>query len=188
MGGKCSDPPLAALRIKRREMTNARFKDMLRQMHHFDLMADYFQFYLQDEGVAGDLSESWTPAAYDRMLAIAPGTLGVGTARNMPVPVDVEIRSDPPSGTFDIWDHVVDAAIEVPSGRIIIAGCTDYRKDAARIIVVPGTYRARIYYGQLDQLSDDGLDGDDHYALELWQGTYIEPVVVKSKSIAHDKK
>lgn len=44
----------------------------------FDLFADYFQFYLQDEGADGDLSESWTQEATDRRLALAQGTIGVG--------------------------------------------------------------------------------------------------------------
>ena len=30
-------------------------------------------------------------------------------------------------------------------------------------------YRARIYYGDLNSLSDDGLDGDDHYKVALWR-------------------
>ena len=29
-------------------------------------------------------------------------------------------------------------------------------------------YRARIYYGGLNSLSEDGLEGDDHYRVVLW--------------------
>jgi hypothetical protein len=61
------------------------------QRFEFKLFADYFQFYLQDERAGGDLSESWTQEAVDRLLATAPGTIGVGTVRNMDVPVVVEI-------------------------------------------------------------------------------------------------
>jgi hypothetical protein len=42
----------------------------------FKLFADYFQFYLQDESVKRDLSESWTEEAVSRLLGIAPGTIG----------------------------------------------------------------------------------------------------------------
>jgi hypothetical protein len=56
----------------------------------------------------------------------------------------------------------------VTSGRLVVAGCTDYFPDAARIDVPPGSYRARIYSGNLNSLSDDGLDGDDHYRVALW--------------------
>lgn len=59
-------------------------------------------------------------------------------------------------------------SIEVQSGRIVIAGCTDYFPEAKRLEVRPGTYRARIYYGDLDTLSQDGLAGNDHYRVVLW--------------------
>ena len=35
---------------------------MTTQLYHFDLFADYHQFYLQDEAAEGDLSDSWTRA------------------------------------------------------------------------------------------------------------------------------
>src|SRR5262245_38672877 len=56
------------------------------------LFADYFQFYIQDEAVVGDLSQSWGEEATSRLLAIAPGTIGIGTVRNMDVPVVIEIH------------------------------------------------------------------------------------------------
>lgn len=34
--------------------------------------------------------------------------------------------------------------------------------------VSPGSYRARLYCGNLDALSEDGLNGDDHYKVVLW--------------------
>ena len=62
----------------------------------YELFADYHQFYLQDESVVGDLSDSWTQEATNRMLAIAPGTIGVGTVRDMTVPVIVEVSDSEP--------------------------------------------------------------------------------------------
>ena len=38
------------------------------QTHRFNLFADYFQFYVQDESVEGDLSDSWTKEAVQRLL------------------------------------------------------------------------------------------------------------------------
>ena len=58
--------------------------------------------------------------------------------------------------------------LAVQSGRVVIAGCTDYFPDAARIDLSPGQYRARVYYGKLNTLSPDGLDGNDHYKIVLW--------------------
>ena len=136
----------------------------------YKLFADYHQFYLQDECVKGDLSESWTQEATDRLLAVAPGTIGVGTVRNMVVPVVVEVVDTEPDEDTTKWDQVNECDFEVRSGRVVVAGCTDYFPDAARIDVEPGSYRARLYYGSLDALSDDGLDGDDHYKIVLWRG------------------
>jgi hypothetical protein len=67
------------------------------------------------------------------------------------------------------WDHVNECTIEVPPARVLIAGCTDYFPDTARIEPVPGSYRARPYYGSLSSLSEDCLDGDDYYRVVLWR-------------------
>ena len=84
--------------------------------HHFELFADYHQFYIQDEAVEGNLADSWTPEATDRLLALAPGTIGVGTARDMTVPVDVEVWDGEPREPFDDWDQVNECSIEARSG------------------------------------------------------------------------
>jgi hypothetical protein len=154
---------------------------MVTQRHHFDLFADYHQFYLQDEAVDGNLGDSWTEEATGRLLAIADGTIGVGTVRNMTVPVDVEVFDAEPQHSFDEWDQVNECNIDVKSGRIVVAGCTDYFPDAARIQVAPATYRARIYYGKLDALSADGIEGEDHYLVVLWPGDPTPPVVLKQR-------
>lgn len=147
---------------------------------HYDLFADYFQFYLQDEQAAGNLANSWTRAAVDRKLALAPGTIGVGTARNMTVPVEVEVADTGPLDTdWARWDQVNECSIHVPTGRLVIAGCTDYFPTAARLVVAPGWYRARIYYGGLNTLSKDGLDGDDHYKIFLWAAPEAELRILK---------
>lgn len=145
------------------------------------LFADYFQFYIQDEAAKGDLSEAWSEEATDRLLAIAPGTVGIGTVRNMEVPVRVEIREHEPEGDFSKWDHVVEASLDVASDRVVIAGCTDYFPDAKRIEVAPGNYRVRVSYGALDTLSEDGLSGDDHYRLQLWPASSTVVRILKQR-------
>ncbi|SRR6266496_5556446 len=147
------------------------------QKFKFELFADYFQFYLQDENTKGDLSESWNEEAVDRLLAIAPGTIGVGTVRNMNVPVVVEvIDKAPESNDAGDWDQVNEGSMEVTSSRIVVAGCTDYFPAATRIDVDPGWYRARIHYGDLDSLSANGLEGKDHYRIVIWKA---EPGPIK---------
>jgi hypothetical protein len=151
------------------------------QQHKFELFADYFQFYLQDEKAKGDLSESWTEEATQRLLAIAPETIGVGTVRNMTVPVSVEIHDAEPTEGFDKWDHVVECSLNIPTGNIVVAGCTDYFPDATRIKVHAGCYRARIFYGALDTLSENGLEGDDHYKIVLWPASVSDVKILKQR-------
>lgn len=153
------------------------------QHHELELFADYFQFYLQDEKAKGDLSRSWTEEAIQRLLAIAPETIGVGTVRNTTVPVSVEIQEAEPAEDFDKWDQVNECGSNVPTGRIVIAGCTDYFPDATRIKVQAGCYRARIFYGGLDALRENGLEGDDHYKIVLWPAPVSNVKVLKQRQI-----
>ena len=132
------------------------------------LFADYHQFYIQDENVDGNLSDAWTDEAVSRLLALAPGTVGIGTVRNVDVPVTIAVLEREPSLDAEQFDHIVECSIAVESGSIVAAGCTDYFPDAARIKIPSGSYRVRVSFEGLDSLSDDGLEGNDQYHLELW--------------------
>ncbi len=139
---------------------------------NLELFADYFQFYIQDEEVDGDLSDSWTDEAVDILLATTAGTIGVGTVRNMDVPVSLKTYETQPEFLLDpenIIGQINECDIEISSGKLVIAGCTDYFPEAKRIVLEKGNYRARIYYGNLDKISEDGLDGEDFYEIHLWK-------------------
>lgn len=143
--------------------------------YDFELFADYFQFYLQDDDInLGDLSDAWDDAATQRMLAVAEGVVGVGTARNMDVPVTVEVHVGEPH-IPDEAQRVCECSLTIRTGWIVAAGCTDYFPDAARIPVAPGCYRVRVSYFNLDSVV--GLDGDDRYLVQLWRASAI-PVTV----------
>ncbi len=156
-------------------------------MQKFDLIlfADYFQFYLQDEPAAGDLAKRWTDEAVRNLLALAPGVIAIGTVRNMPVPVTIEIRDSPPDEDSDAWDQINECSLEIRSGTLVVAGCTDYFPDALRIQVKPGPYRARIFYANLDSLSENGLAGEDTYKVVLWPAPSGRPVVIKRRRRNH---
>ncbi|MEO5777179.1 MAG: hypothetical protein ABIQ27_09740, partial [Flavobacterium sp.] len=143
---------------------------MIVQDLSFELFADYFQFYVQDESVDGNLSESWSPEASDRLLAVTHGTIGVGTIRNMDVPVFIKFFSIEPE-LFDtsLYDQINECDIEITSGTLVVAGCTDYFPDAARITTEPGGYRVRIYYRGFNTLRGNDLEGDDNYELHFWK-------------------
>jgi hypothetical protein len=151
--------------------------------YDLELFADYYQFYLQDEPVDGDLSDAWSSEAGARLLAVAPGVVGVGTVRNMDVPVTIEILSAEPPADFERADHVVECSLLVNSGRIVAAGCTDYFPEAKRMDVPSGMYRVRVSFSGLTTLSADGLEGNDHYRLQVWQAPAVEPVVLKQRAV-----
>jgi hypothetical protein len=139
-------------------------------MSHYELtlFADYHQFYIQDENADGNLSDAWTHEAVERLLAIAPGTVGIGTVRNVDVPVTIAVLERDPGLDAHSFDQVVECSIAVESGAIVAAGCTDYFPDAARIKIPSGPYRVRVCFEGLDSVSANGLEGNDQYHLQLW--------------------
>jgi len=99
----------------------------------------------------------------------------------MDVPVEVQIADAAPSDDQAAWDQINECSIHIQSGRLVVAGCTDYFPDAARIELPAGWYRARVYYAGLDTLSADGLDGADHYRIVLWPLPGAPATVLKNR-------
>lgn len=146
-----------------------------------ELFADYFQFHVCDGDFRTDTATIWDEAAADRMLATGPDLIAVGTARNMDVPVILEISAAEPAVDVADWDQVIECGLALASGTLLAFGCTDDIGAAARFAVDPGSYRARISYGGLADLSDDGLDGDDRYRVQLWPGEADGIAVMKRR-------
>ena len=136
-----------------------------------DVFADYHQFYLADADSETDYSNDVTDEAIAQRIVSKDDVLVVFTARNFYVPVRVELHETEPSLPLDQADHVVVASLR-STGTIVIAGCTDYRRDATRFSVPPGYLRVAIVFTGLDTVSrsDGGLEGDDRYTLHLWPG------------------
>lgn len=139
----------------------------LLQAHDLSIFADYFQFYVQDAETADDFAEGWTAETSEAMLVSKSTALGIGTARNMDVPVRLEVHDAAPHDPGG-WDRQNQTTLALPSGRLQVMGCTDYAHDAFQAATKPGTYQVRISYFDLDKLSEDGLDGDDRYLVQLW--------------------
>lgn len=132
-----------------------------------DIFADYHQFYLTDADGGGDLPTDYTEEEFRNRIASADGVLVVTTARNMTVPVHVELHDAAPEIDMEAADHVVLGNLRT-EGELVIAGCTDYLPDAARAKVPPGNLRAMVVFTGLGTLSEDGLDGEDRYVVHLW--------------------
>ena len=153
---------------------------MIIRVCDYELFADYHQFYLQDDDVTkGSLANSWSNEAVQRMLAVAPYSIGIGTVRDMYVQVLVVIHDSRPEIDFSTSDHVMQASLQIVTGRIVIAGCTDCFPDAARIEVDPGIYEALICYNDLDKVFENGSTGNDFYEVHLFKGLPIEPKILK---------
>lgn len=147
--------------------------------HQFQVFADYHQVYLHDDADRALDLLIWTDAMVSDRVALSDGLIALSTARNMDVPVEVVVAGAEPDFDAADWDHVVLCSITIRSGRLIVLGATDDGTTAARVALPPGTYRARALFADLDSLSEDGLDGDDRYRVELWPGAQQELAVLK---------
>lgn len=143
-----------------------------------NLFADYHQFYLADPNETVDYADGMSDEAINQRILCYRSVLVVFTARNMHVPVRVQIHDAEPSLTFNHVDHVARGSF-YSSGTIVIAGCTDYLPDAKRFTAPHGNLRALVLLTGLDTLSDDGLEGNDSYSVHLWPGDAIATSVLK---------
>lgn len=165
----------------------------------YRIFADYHQIYLEDsqavqagagEGEVPDqqvtaidtlVGQLLSPEAKARRVGVAPGVVAILTARNATVLLSVEVVSHPPSDDWRGWDRVVEASLDLPSGCLVVHGVSDYFPAAPRISLAPGTYRVRAYYGGLETVSSDALEGADHYKVVLWPAPAAQPVVLFAK-------
>ena len=148
------------------------------QRRELTLFADYFQLHVWDDGREVDLGAAWTEEAVSRGLAVDDGIVGIGTARNLEVPVTVTISAEPPEMHGDA-ESIVEADLECRSGRVVVMGCTDYGPDALRIHVPPSWYRVRASARGLRTVRDNGLEGDDEYRIDLWPAAPTGVGVIK---------
>jgi hypothetical protein len=147
------------------------------QLRSLSLFADYFQFYLWDPGMNPKAPEDYTPPDLERRLKTGPNVVAIVTARNMTVPVTIEIVDAEPSLDIDAWDHVAEASLHLPTGRLQLHECTG--GAVADFEVAPGWYRVRSCHGGLDSIDSTGLEGNDRYHLVLWPAPCAELRVLK---------
>ncbi|MFF2078376.1 hypothetical protein ACFVXG_26920 [Kitasatospora sp. NPDC058162] len=111
---------------------------------HLELFADYHQIHVMDEHSDSDVGGAWTAQALFDGLATAEDILAFSTVNNMDVVVAVDVLEGEPADDSADFDHVVEASVHVPSGRLAILGCSDYLPDAARFDVPAGWMRVRV--------------------------------------------
>jgi hypothetical protein len=144
---------------------------------HYEIFADYHQFYLMDAEEEPFAPEDWTNEDVQRRIKAEKHIVVIQPERNMTVPVELEILNSAPDNSFDQWQHIAEASLELPSGKLQIEECCGKTKDI--INLDSESYRIRAYYGNLDKLSFDGLEGDDHYKIIIWQAPFEDVKVLK---------
>jgi hypothetical protein len=148
---------------------------------HVNPYAGYRQFYVSSDSSTGDTGTDtfWTEDASRDRLAVGPYTVAVSTDTYGRVPVDIEILDGPSTLPLDGWDHVVEASIDVSSGRLEVSGCPD-PEPLYTIEVEPGGYIVRVFSRGLSPDADDGgIYNGDEYLIQFWRGPARERTVMK---------
>ena len=111
--------------------------------------------------------------------------MAIGTAVNVFVQVSVETLSSPAASDEAGFAHVVEASLKSEAGRLVVKGCTDYERDAARFGVAPGWLRLRASRSNLDTAA--ALDIDSAKTPEtLERGT--DPGLARSSCGCHGRQ
>ena len=132
-----------------------------------------------DEKSEDDFSTIWTDEALDRLLAVGINAVCPGTLRNVDVTVEIEVLNAPPSVDLTKWDHAVEASINIPSGKLVVMGCTGYLPDSTRIAVKPGSYQLLSLAGGLETIKTEWELADDLYRVYIWPGMSRTPNLIK---------
>lgn len=137
----------------------------------FDVFADYNQFLVLDKGADwGDLASRWTDSSVEEMFVQGDRYIAVGTARPAEVPVEVRVERAEPELVDRTYDRMATGTLKLLSGQLVVMGTTDNGRSGGQVPVPPGEYRVRVLYSGLGELSEDGLDGNDSYVIEVWPG------------------
>jgi hypothetical protein len=151
---------------------------MLERRYRLRVSAECWQFLIADAWAEGDLS--WDERTLIELFTLAPGTIGIGTNCEGLVSVEVQLWSSNAEFDAQPWDHVVECSIEVPSGRIAVAGCFEILfEDAFSFTLTPGKYRARICFGNQYECGDGDPTCMGHYMIMLWPSQNSDARVIK---------
>lgn len=152
---------------------------------NLELFADYFQIHILDEDSDADFSDVWTAQTVLDGLGVAEGGLAIGTDVNFTVAVAVHLLAYQPDDDSGDFDHVVEASLNLASGRLVVLGCTDDVDAAARFDMPTGWIRIRasrrgLAAAALPDLNGEGEAEDtEEIQLEAWPAPYSEPRIIK---------
>lgn len=144
-------------------------------VRHFEPYADHLAFVISDaEATEGVFDEdTWDKADDAWRIAVERHCVVVGTARYDYVSVTLTLSDTPPTvESLDAFDHVVEADLELPSGKLALTGATELPNEVEPLSLPAGRYRVRVVYTQTDHRPAKGHPESpgDHleYQLTMW--------------------
>lgn len=84
----------------------------------YEIFADYHQFYLMDGELKPYAPEVYTEDDVRRRIKIAEHIVVIQPERNMTVPVELEVHDSCPGISSVEWQHIAEASLNLPSGRL----------------------------------------------------------------------
>lgn len=105
----------------------------------------YNQFYIADKDSLGDTDRDfWSEEAYNSHLAVGEGILGVGMESYTKARCQLKIlKVKPTILDFNIYDHVVEAGLQIRTGILQVLNCPDSNVEFEYDIPV-GYYGVRV--------------------------------------------
>ncbi len=155
-------------------------------VHQISVFADNFQFQLQDQVEDCDYPEHWNDALLMQLYVCGHKIVGIGTVRDQDIDLclevydqkmpDEDLEKEPELADYD---HAAQCNIEIPSGKLLITGCTSDYEDAIKLALPAKHYGVRMFWANLDSTDELGFEGDDRYLIQLWPDTFFEEGVIK---------
>lgn len=144
--------------------------------------ADQRQFSLRDRTAWLPGDGGWSDeAVLSHRVAVEPSSLAVSTARSDLVEADLTVHAVEPA-LDGAAEHIVARDVEVPSGRLTVAGPTDYPGHEHVLDLAPGRYRIRVSYVEsgppATTWNEHEYGAHYRYVLDLWPVTGAKPVSV----------
>ncbi len=132
------------------------------------VFADYHQFYLADAGRPWSAPEEWDDGDLRNGVKVTEEVVVICPARNMTVPVTIEVLDREPELDLRLSDHAIQCCLALPTGTLQVSESTG--PERLRLSLEPGTYRVRALFSDLASVAGGEFDGEDSYLVQLWPG------------------
>jgi hypothetical protein len=149
---------------------------IVEEIRHY---ASHHQFYVQDSEPVGSSGDPtfWTKTSSENRMAIGDGILAFGTGSYDVVRIRVEYHQEVPNLELDLWDHVVEAGLEIRSSYLIVFGCI--QSSGLFFRLRPDHYRVRCCMADLLLATDSTGDAGDWYQVQFWPAEPADPKIIK---------